>query len=72
MANTDSILKKLYYDLNSPVAFTSKNNLYKQAKLQNKKITRKTFNFIENILVFLKILTIKLKIYRINNYYYGK
>jgi 2-hydroxychromene-2-carboxylate isomerase len=41
MADTDSILKKLYYDLNSPVAFTSKNNLYKQAKLQNKKITRK-------------------------------
>ena len=41
MVDSDSILKKLYYDLDSPVAFTSKNNLYKHAKLQNKKISRK-------------------------------
>jgi hypothetical protein len=44
MASFDNILKKLYYDLKSPIAFTSKNNLYKQAKLENKKITKKIVN----------------------------
>ena len=41
MADIDNILKNLYYNLNSSVAFTSENNLYKKAKLENKKITRK-------------------------------
>ena len=42
MENFNKILHNLYYDIqNSSIAYTSKNNLYKQAKLLNKNITRK-------------------------------
>ena len=42
MENFNKILHNLYYDIqNSSIAYTSKNNLYKEAKLLNKNITKK-------------------------------
>src|SRR5215469_9522295 len=36
----DMYLRKLYYDVESPVAFTSERNLWSQIKKDNRKITR--------------------------------
>ena len=45
MENFNELLSNLYYDIqNSHVAYTSKSNLYKKAKLLNKKITKKLVN----------------------------
>ena len=42
MENFNDLLNNLYYDIqNSNIAYTSKNNLYKKAKLLNKNITKK-------------------------------
>ena len=38
--NFDSILNKIYYDLNSPVAYSSKNNVFAAAKKIDKSINR--------------------------------
>ena len=41
MENFNELLHNLYYDIqNSSVAYTSKNNLYKKAKLLDKNITK--------------------------------
>ena len=44
MDNFDDILKKIYFDLDSAVAYTSKNNLYKNARKINKIITKNIVN----------------------------
>ena len=36
----EAYLRHLYYDVDSPVAFTSEKNLWEQIKIDHKKITR--------------------------------
>src|SRR5580692_11240027 len=40
MTDKEEYLRKLYYDLESPVAYTSELNLWKQIKKDKKEITR--------------------------------